>query len=102
MRRLRATFLLQFVVAVVCLGLLAAFVALFGNGMSLLTFGAIAVFCVLGLELGVLPWLLERCVVTWAERRAHVGPSRWFVDLVAEDRRRTREADAGRDNPSLW
>jgi hypothetical protein len=97
----RATFLLRGVVAVVCAGLFVGVLLLF-RGPLLLGLLLIAAAVVL-LELGILPWLVQRWALRWAPHRPTRASAPWFVDVEAGEK---RLRDPGRQdverNPSLW
>jgi hypothetical protein len=102
-RRVRASLLLRIVILGACLALfaLAVFAAASGPAkLAILVF--LAGFWLLAIELDLLPTLIEHVVVQRASRRERAPRSRWFVDVEAEDRRRTEELREGaRDNPAL-
>jgi hypothetical protein len=100
-RRCRPTFLLQ--VVVLCGSVAAFFLLVWLTPHTLPAVALLLVVWLVALELGLLPWALER----WLTRRAEAGTSPraslWFVDLHAEERRAREDRSAEvRDNPALW
>jgi len=102
-RRLRPTLLLQTLAALASLAVFTGVVLLFGRGTSLGVMVGAFIFWVLALELEVLPWLLERFAVRWAEKHGGLLGSRWFT-FVPQDHRRAQDLHRQhtRDNPTLW
>lgn len=103
MRRLRATFLLRCVILAWCLLLVVAVLGL-GMGtwwtLGALVFGAL--LWLVGIELGLLPLVLERAMVRHAARGGVRGSSIWFVDLDQEQEQQLRDFhDDSRDNPTI-
>jgi len=66
------------------------------------TLALLVAFWFVGIELELLPRLIEQVVTTRAVRKGAPRPSVWFVDIEAEHRREVdRLRAATRDNPSL-
>jgi hypothetical protein len=100
-RRYRPTFLLQVVVLCGSVGVFAGLVAL--TPLTLPTVAILLVIWVVALELGLLPWALERWLADRAEAGTRPPASVWFVDRRAEERRaREDRSSEVRDNPVLW
>jgi hypothetical protein len=103
-RRLRATFLLRTVILVFCVGIfVAGFFLLASTPLTLAAVVFLVVFWFVGIELGILPMLIEHYATKAAGEDAHRGPSLWFVDLAAKERERVERLREGtKENPSLW
>jgi len=103
-RRVRPTFLLHGAITLFCLAVLIGMVAWLGSGpVSLVALVGLALFVLLGIELELLPTLLEWYVVRWARKRPGPHGSVWFVDLDAEERRARNQQRADvEQNPTLW
>jgi fatty acid desaturase len=102
-RRFRATFLLRLVVLGASLGAFAlVWMAATAMPVRVSIVALFLAFWVVGIELDLLPQLIEQAVTTRAARRSDSRPSVWFVDVEAEHRREMERArSATRDNPSL-
>ena len=103
-RRLRASFLLKLVVALVSLGLLLLVLSLLAlHPVTLATLAAVGVFWFLAIELNLLPDLLEALLLRRAAKFGRIpGHSIWFVDLEAEaHRERDRLRKQTENNPTI-
>lgn len=99
-RRLRPTLVLRFAIAVASLALVVP-LAFLASRMSLLMLIAAVVFVCLGLEIGLVPWLIERSLTRRAEGRPGAR-SPWFVDVAAEEAaERDRHEKDVEDNSAL-
>ena len=104
MADLRATFLLKLVLLIFALLVfLLALWAVF-SAQALLLPGLIflAIFWFVGLELDVLPLLLERWATRYAERSGRPISNLWFVDRQVERREAFEAFDKqSKDNPTI-
>ena len=103
MRRIRASFLLRLAILGACLGLVVGVVLLglhAGWVVGSIVFAAVLWF--VGIELELLPWMIERAVVRRASQTRGPVESIWFVDLDAQ---RKSEVEAFHedtsDNPTI-
>lgn len=106
-RRIRATFLLRCVILLFCVAvfagaLFAVTVVKWPIGWGLAVLSALVVFWFVGLEGGLLPYLIERAAVRRAEKSGRPVSSPWFVDADQERRDEfERFSRATRDNPTI-
>ena len=103
-RRLRSTFLLKCVVLAASVGIFLLVLVLWLCNSMTLTAGVILfliVFWFLGIEGGLLPFLLEYIIARQARRSEH-AESLWFLDLDEVDRKQAKaHAKATRNNPTI-
>ena len=102
-RRFRATVLLKLAILGASVGVCAlVWMAATSMPVRVSTLALLLVFWVVGLELELLPQLIEQVVTSRAAQGSAPRPSVWFVDVEAERRREMdRLRAATRDNPSL-
>ena len=102
-RRLRPTFLLQITVLVTCVAIFAAAFFLFeSTGLRIGVLLALLFVWVIGMELELLPMVLEEVALVIAGGSAREPSRIWFVDLDEEEKRdRARLNEELRDNPTL-
>ena len=103
MRRVRASFLLRLVVLLCSAALFYAAVWLIDSvGWTVAAVSFIVAFWFIGLEGGVLPFLIERSAVERARASDAPVKSIWFVDVDEKDRRvREQAAEDSADNPTV-
>ena len=101
-RRLRSTFLLKCVVLAASVGIFLLVLWLCSS--MTLTAGVILfliVFWFLGIEGGLLPFLLEYIIARQARRSEH-AESLWFLDLDEVDRKQAKaHSKTTRNNPTI-
>lgn len=102
-RRIRPTFLLRLVALGIGLALwFGLFTIATSTGMKVGSLLALLVLWVLGLEVGLLPALLQRLAAAWYARHQGESESIWFVDVAAEKRRHQERLGHSLDgNPTL-
>ena len=102
MRRIRPTFLLRCAVLAGSVGIFFLVLKLSTSGtFTGTTILVLIAFWFLGIEGGLLPFLLEHILVRKAERSGGAD-SLWFVDVNRERKREfDAHADATSDNPTI-
>lgn len=102
-RRVRATFLLRFVILLACVAIVVALYLIAEGVVGVI--GALVVlipFWIVAIEFGVLPWLIERAIVRRAEESGALPSSPWIVEVgQSQSDELRRFGEATRDNPTI-
>lgn len=102
-RRLRATYLLRSVIFAACVGVFLLVLQLTAwIGLTVAAFLFLLIAWVVGIEMSVLPWLIERMVTKRMGPQDEPVNSIWFIDVRAERIKGIdRLTNASKDNPTI-
>ena len=103
MRKLRSTFLLRCVILAASIGIfLVVFLFSRSMGLTIATIVPLILFWIFGVELGLLPLLLEQILAKGAKASTKPVNSLWFVD-VDQERKAAFDAhvESTSDNPTV-